>query len=80
MSEKAKVALKHGRLHTARYDSMCGVTLDTRRTYLITGRVGDGLQAHISLCGLTKLWSDVSHRQRKGFKLLYGRGCDCKVS
>lgn len=79
MSEKAKVALKSGRIITALDGGMCGVRLDVGKVYLITGRVS-GLQAHVSLCGFVKPLRDITPRQRKGFRLIYGRGCDCKVS
>lgn len=79
VSEKARVALKSGRLITALSGSMCGVQLEVGKVYLITGRVM-GLQPHINLCGLTKPWREVTSRQRKGFRLIYARGCDCKIS
>ncbi|GLV44389.1 Tissue inhibitor of metalloproteases [Carabus blaptoides fortunei] len=79
LSEKAKVALKSGRLLTALSGAMCGVQLEIGKVYLITGRVS-GLQPYISLCGLTKPWREVTSRQRKGFRVIYSRGCDCKIS
>ncbi|XP_045765181.1 tissue inhibitor of metalloproteinase isoform X1 [Maniola jurtina] len=75
---KAAVALKAGRLLTPSLDSLCGVTLQPRETYVITGRVVQ-LQAHIQLCGYVNKWREVTPRQRKGFRLLYKQGCTCKV-
>ncbi|CAG9785037.1 unnamed protein product [Diatraea saccharalis] len=77
-SPKAEVALKSGRLLTPSAESLCGVTLKPRETYVITGRVVQ-LQAHIHLCEYIKKWREVTPRQRKGFRLLYKQGCTCKV-
>lgn len=77
-TSKAVVVLRSGRLFTASQESMCGVHLQPRETYVITGNVRH-LQAHINLCGYTRKWRDVTPRQRKGFRLLYKRGCTCKV-
>lgn len=78
MSEKAKIALKSGRLLTAASGAMCGAELEVGKVYLITGRVL-GLQAFISLCDFVKPWNNLTNRQRKGFRLIYSRGCDCSV-
>lgn len=75
---KAEVALKSGRLLTPSQDSLCGVQLQPRETYVITGRVVH-LEAHVHLCGFVSRWRDVTPRQRKGFRLLYKQGCTCKV-
>lgn len=79
MSEKAKIALKSGRLLTAASGAMCGAELEVGKVYLITGRVL-GLQAFISLCDFVKPWNNLTNRQRKGFRLIYSRGCDCSIS
>lgn len=79
MTEKARIALKSGRLITALDGAQCGSYLEVGKVYLITGRV-QGLQAHINLCGYEMPWNQVTARQRKGFRLIYSRGCDCKVS
>ncbi|CAB3221480.1 unnamed protein product [Arctia plantaginis] len=75
---KAEVALKSGRLLTPSQESLCGVKLQPRETYVITGRVVH-LEAHVHLCGYISRWRDVTPRQRKGFRLLYKQGCTCKV-
>ncbi|CAG5040235.1 unnamed protein product [Parnassius apollo] len=75
---KAAVALKSGRILTPPQESLCGVSLQPRETYVITGQVMH-LQAHIHLCGYINKWRDVTPRQRKGFRLLYKQGCTCKV-
>lgn len=79
MSEKSEVALKSGRLLTARYDSMCGVDLKVGGVYAISGKVLS-LQARINLCGLHELWRNLSRRQRKGLKKIYHHGCHCKIN
>lgn len=76
---KAEVALKSGRLLTPSQGSLCGVTLQPRETYVITGRVHH-LEAHVSLCDFVSRWRDVTPRQRKGFRLLFKQGCTCKVN
>lgn len=38
MSEKARVALKAGRLITANEEELCGKSLQLNTTYLITGK------------------------------------------
>lgn len=78
MSEKAKIALKSGKLLTAVSESLCGAELEVGKVYLITGRV-QGLQAYISLCNFVKPWNNLTNRQRKGFRLIYSRGCNCLV-
>lgn len=78
MSEKASVLLKSGRLVTAGTSSMCGVDLRPEETYLITGKVVAG-QASINLCNYITPWTDLTVRQKKGFRLLYRQGCLCEV-
>ena len=79
MSDKANLALKSGRLLTGPYSAMCGVDLLPEETYLITGRVIGG-KARISLCNYIHPWNQLSVRQKKGFRRLYGQGCHCQVS
>ncbi|CAF4779580.1 unnamed protein product [Pieris macdunnoughi] len=75
---KAALALKSGRILTPSQDSLCGVSLQPRETYVITGRVMH-LQAHVQLCSYINKWREVTPRQRKGFRVLYRQGCTCKV-
>ncbi|XP_023727708.1 tissue inhibitor of metalloproteinase isoform X1 [Cryptotermes secundus] len=79
MSEKASVLLKSGRLVTAGTSSMCGVDLRPEETYLITGKVVAG-QASINLCNYITPWTDLTVRQKKGFRLLYRQGCLCEIT
>ncbi|XP_063216914.1 metalloproteinase inhibitor 3 [Bacillus rossius redtenbacheri] len=78
MQEKARAALKAGKLATAAGSSMCGLDLKRDETYLVTGRVVAG-QARVSLCGYTRPWKELTARQRKGFRLLYRQGCSCQI-
>lgn len=77
-TDKAVAALRSGRLFTPPHESLCGVSLQPRETYVITGQVLH-LEAHIYLCGYIAKWREVTPRQRKGFRLLYKQGCTCKV-
>ncbi|XP_068630534.1 tissue inhibitor of metalloproteinase [Battus philenor] len=75
---KAAKVLESGRLVTPSMESLCNVNLEPRETYVITGQIVYS-QAFIHSCGYINKWRDVTPRQRKGFRLLYKQGCDCKV-
>ncbi|XP_012270738.1 tissue inhibitor of metalloproteinase [Orussus abietinus] len=75
---KAELALKRGLLLTPTLDAMCGVNLDLGDTYVVSGRT-NGDKPTISICGLTLRWSEVTSRQRKGFRQLYRYGCVCEI-
>lgn len=79
MSEKARTALKSGRLITAPTSSLCGVDLKLGHLYLIAGHV-QSLRAKLYLCDFFRQWKEVTKRQRKGFRRMYALGCDCRVS
>lgn len=78
ISEKGIVALKSGRLHTALYDSLCGVDLKVGKLYVISGIISS-LRAHITRCEMILEWKDITKRQKKGLKLLYKHGCTCGI-
>lgn len=59
-------------------DSMCGVVLNVGETYVISGMIRDG-RIYLSLCGVHTRWFEVPHRQRKGFRGLFHRGCACDI-
>ncbi|XP_053971972.1 metalloproteinase inhibitor 3 isoform X2 [Hylaeus anthracinus] len=65
-------------LWTASTDGMCGVHLKVGDTYVVAGVIIGG-QVRISICGLAMRWSEVTSRQRKGFRGLYHRGCVCEI-
>lgn len=79
MTEKALVALKSGKIHTALYEEMCGASnLDLKKTYVISGRI-ISLRAYISFCDMIKPREEITKRQKKGLKLMYKNGCSCSV-
>ncbi|XP_049837678.1 tissue inhibitor of metalloproteinase isoform X1 [Schistocerca gregaria] len=77
-SEKDAVSLSAGKIWTSLHDSMCGVRLETNRTYVLAGQLSGG-KAHINLCDLYLPWDSVTPKQRKGFRLMYRQSCHCKV-
>lgn len=79
MSEKAKVALKSGRLLTPEGSSVCESELTLGKLYVLSGRIIH-LQARINLCGMAYRWENLSKRQRKGLRMMYRQGCTCKIS
>lgn len=78
LSHNAEHALKDGLLYTASSDGMCGVNLQRGSTYVVSGVVIEG-KPRINLCGLATLWSQVTPRQRKGFRMLYHHNCVCNI-
>lgn len=48
------------------------------RRYLLTGNIRGG-KPWINLCNWSQDWDRMTAIQRKGFRRLYQRGCDCKV-
>lgn len=61
-------------------DSLCGVPpLRVGDTYVVSG-TKDGGKVRLTLCGIAMRWSEVSSRQRKGFRGLYHQSCACQVS
>ncbi|XP_026328295.1 tissue inhibitor of metalloproteinase [Hyposmocoma kahamanoa] len=75
---KARAVLQNGRILTPIYDSQCGIQLQPKDTYVLTGRIIHA-QAQVNLCDFYSKWREVTPRQRKGFRLLYQQGCTCKV-
>lgn len=78
MSEKAVVALKSGRIVSALFSGMCGITLKPGKLYVIGGKIVS-LQARVGLCNLIEPWETLSPRQRKGFNRMYHHGCHCNI-
>ncbi|XP_011297567.1 tissue inhibitor of metalloproteases [Fopius arisanus] len=77
---KAEHALKqHLMLWTPSMDSLCGrVNMEPGETWVVGGRM-NGPKPHISLCNLAMRWSEVTGRQRKGFRQFYNHGCVCHI-
>uniref|UniRef100_T1JNR6 NTR domain-containing protein n=1 Tax=Strigamia maritima TaxID=126957 RepID=T1JNR6_STRMM len=78
-NEKVNFAIKNGQIWTPMNDGVCGINLKPNAKYLITGKV-EGGKAFISTCDYYQEWSNLTPKQRKGFKLLYKLGCECKVA
>lgn len=77
MSEKAKSYLKEGRIMTAKSESMCGLTLEIGKIYVIAGKNGPT----VNLCNYVKAYKDMTTVERRGFAGLYRKGCNaCSVS
>ncbi|XP_015434687.1 PREDICTED: metalloproteinase inhibitor 2 isoform X2 [Dufourea novaeangliae] len=66
-------------LWTSPFDTMCGVHLNAGETYVVSGRINNHGQVRVSLCDIQMRWSQVTPRQRKGFRSLYHQGCACEV-
>ncbi|KAJ8940599.1 hypothetical protein NQ318_004795 [Aromia moschata] len=78
VSEKGVLALKSGRIITAKDSSMCGVHLQPGKLYVLSGQI-HSLKARISLCNMATEWEQVTRKQRKGLRLLYRHGCSCRI-
>lgn len=65
--------------YTTTFDSLCGVTLETDKVYLITGRIWKG-KLQLNLCNWNQEWSEITLRQRIGVKRFYGENCKCQIS
>jgi len=79
MNNKTSLAIKNGKVWSAKDDGLCGVVFKPHTKYLITGRV-DGGKVWISLCNYYEEWAKLTMKQRKGFRLLYKQGCECKIA
>lgn len=78
VTAKGRVALSYGRILTPAHASTCGIRLKPGRRYLLTGNIRGG-KPWINLCNWSQDWDRMTAIQRKGFRRLYQRGCDCKV-
>lgn len=66
-------------LYTAPFVTLCGVDLQERTNYLLSGKFSNG-QPHIDICSSLHLpWEWVTKIQRKGLRFTYSKNCDCKV-
>lgn len=77
-TEKALAAMGKKELVTPIHDSMCGVELQKGKVYLLTGRMSDD-KLRVSICNFHQEWSTLTVKQKKAFKLLYSKGCNCKI-
>lgn len=67
------------RAYTTTFHSLCGVSLENDKVYLITGRIWKG-KLQLNLCNWNQEWSEISLRQRIGVKRFYGENCKCQIS
>lgn len=79
VTESGKVALSYGRILTPSHGASCGIKLKPGRRYLLTGNIRSG-KPWINLCNFVHDWDKMTPIQRKGFRRLYAKGCDCKVT
>jgi hypothetical protein len=79
VTESGRQALSYGRILTPSHDASCGIRLKPGRRYLLTGNIRSG-KPWINLCNFVHDWDRMTPIQRKGFRRLYQRGCDCKVT
>lgn len=88
MNEKANYAFKHTRnytnaklheIYSPKDELVCGVHLQKDQVYLLTGRNVEG-KPRVGLCDYHQPWANMTTKQKKGFKLLYHKGCgNCQV-
>lgn len=78
VTESGRQALSYGRILTPSHDASCGIRLKPGKRYLLTGNIRSG-KPWINLCNFVHDWDRMTPIQRKGFRRLYQRGCDCKV-
>ena len=79
VTESGRVALSYGRILTPSHGASCGIKLKPGRRYLLTGNIRSG-KPWINLCDFVHDWDKMTPIQRKGFRRLYAKGCDCKVT
>ncbi|KAK5914021.1 hypothetical protein CgunFtcFv8_008489 [Champsocephalus gunnari] len=64
-------------IYTKLSPSLCGVTLENGKEYLITGKLNDDGTIHIHLCDFIQAWDDLSETQKTQ---PYEMGCGCKIT
>ncbi|KAF3700135.1 Metalloproteinase inhibitor 2 Tissue inhibitor of metalloproteinases 2 [Channa argus] len=67
-------------IYTASSSTVCGVTLDTGKEYLITGRLNSDGKVHVTLCQFIQPWEELTETQKKSLTQRYEMGCDCKIT
>jgi len=78
VTEQGRAALAYGRILTPSHDASCGIRLKPGRRYVLSGTINQG-KPWINLCNWHEEWDRMTSVQRKGFRKLYERECDCKV-
>ncbi|KAM8824738.1 metalloproteinase inhibitor 2b [Synchiropus picturatus] len=67
-------------IYTPPISALCGVTLETGKEYLITGKLEADGKLHVILCDYVKPWENVSLTMKKSLPQRYEMGCDCKIT
>ncbi|XP_064112394.1 metalloproteinase inhibitor 2-like [Macrobrachium nipponense] len=75
-SEKVELILQKGLIYSI--PGTCEMKLESRTSQVITGNV-EGGKPWTNLCHYAKPWRTLSSKMKKGFRLLYERGCDCPI-
>ncbi|XP_041719694.1 metalloproteinase inhibitor 2-like [Coregonus clupeaformis] len=66
-------------IFTSSSSASCGVTLETNKEYLITGRLNTAGRMHIITCNFIQYWEDLGGTQKKSLTRRYQSGCDCTI-
>ncbi|XP_068155885.1 tissue inhibitor of metalloproteinase [Drosophila tropicalis] len=66
--------LRDGRLTAPSMESMCGISLDIGKVYIIAGRV-----PMLNICSYYKEYTKMTVTERHGFSGGYGKSCNCTV-
>ncbi|XP_058468040.1 tissue inhibitor of metalloproteinase isoform X2 [Malaya genurostris] len=74
ISPRAKKLLKHGKLVTPPFDSMCGLQLEVNQLYAIAAQ-----DTHVGLCNYVRKYSELTIVEKRGLAGIYRKGCSCKI-
>ncbi|XP_038839905.1 metalloproteinase inhibitor 2-like [Salvelinus namaycush] len=64
---------------TSSSSASCGVTLETNKEYLFTGRMSTDGSMHLVMCDFIQYWEDLNGTQKKSLTQRYQSGCDCTI-
>ncbi|XP_064870751.1 metalloproteinase inhibitor 2-like [Oncorhynchus nerka] len=59
--------------------SLCGVTLEINKEYLLTGSINTDGRMRIGMCNFIRYWDDLNDTQKKSLTQRYQSGCACKI-
>ncbi|CAH1266195.1 TIMP3 [Branchiostoma lanceolatum] len=66
-------------IYTMPDGAACGIKLNPKQHYLLTGHVHEG-RFQVGACGWNVEWSQVTVKQRRGLKYMYGKHCEhCSI-
>jgi hypothetical protein len=66
-------------LNTPSSSSLCGVVLQTKKTYLLSGTIDSQGQAKIGLCNKSALWRSLSRAERREWAAGYDCTPECPI-